>query len=131
MEAEGGDLASVGWATLLERLPQLPQGDELRIEAINLARRFANPNELAAKAKDEQARWNHQRLHVAWQILQATETLRPGMRFEDLVALLGKPTARYPGAARWAYSSMMHVNPALDVEINSKQQVVAIRFIRV
>jgi hypothetical protein len=126
-----GDALAINWEdreALIQHLRSLPQGDPLRVDAIDLARRYANPHVLGKPADGLVThRRDHVRLDTAWAILLATEVLRPGMRFEDAVAVLGRPTSRYGGnAAKWYYTSPVHVNPALVIE-TQENEVSAIR----
>ena len=109
---------------LLECLSEAESGSALRVNAVALARRFSSPNELAADA-DGVSDWNRDRekLNYAWKILQATGVLRPGIRAEDAVAVLGSPSSQFVDedtnvkVLRWYYKSPMHVNPYLDLHL--------------
>jgi hypothetical protein len=109
-------------ASLLAAIRERPRNDELRIRAIDTARRFASPADLAARPGALAARdygYDRMRVEMAWKILQATETLRKGMTLEDAVALLGRPTKEFKDGNsggtthEWYYSSPMHINPCL------------------
>ena len=105
---------------LVKRLVELPAGDERRIEAVDMATRYAKPAGLGPAAGGHDS--NHTRLHVAWRLLWALDVIRVGARREDLVAVLGKPTSRYEGRGgmetwQWEYHSTMHVNPVLRIKL--------------
>src|SRR5262245_7548863 len=106
---------------LIEYLKQLDAADQLRLEAIALARKYAVPVELIKKP-DQGPGYHHlvrDRLRFAWRVLMETDVLRTGMSLEEAVAILGLPDMVYGNkeAANnivdWSYESIMHVNPAL------------------
>jgi len=106
---------------LIEYLKQLDVADQLRLEAIALARKYAVPFELIKKPEQGAAYHNlvRDRLRFAWRVLMETGVLRTGMSLEEAVAILGLPDRVYGNkeAANnivdWSYESIMHVNPAL------------------
>jgi hypothetical protein len=104
-------------ANLIRNIGRLPQDSPVRLRAIALARRYAAIPEYVfdwkkrpERVDDRQA---HFRLGFAWGVLRETGVLRDGMRLEEVVALVGQPTAIRPETAEWYYSSTMHVNPIL------------------
>jgi hypothetical protein len=98
---------------------RLPEGDELRRQAIDLARRHARVKDMI-QAKEVKNAHHHQvreRLHFAWKLLSATNILRIGMSLEDAVVILGPPTSADGTHASWFYQSSMHFNPGLSAEL--------------
>ena len=106
---------------LLDYLKFSKEDDQLRLEAITLARKYARPADLIKKpdAGPGYHRLAHDRLRFAWRILMETGLLRKGMSQEEVSALLGSPDMVYVDKTRglyivdWTYHSPMHVNPAL------------------
>jgi hypothetical protein len=110
--------------TLLKSLKRFPEGHALRLQAIGLARQYANPEALIHQGPGERRSPHldyHQhaqfRLHFAWRVLLETGVLRPGMKLEEAVAILGMPSPTRSGM-EWHYRSGMHVNPALRCRVN-------------
>jgi len=106
---------------LIEYLKQLDAADQLRLEAIALARKYAVPAELIKKPEQGAAYHNlvRDRLRFAWRVLLETGVLHTGMSLEEAVAILGLPDMVYGNKepanniVDWSYESIMHVNPAL------------------
>jgi hypothetical protein len=109
---------------LLKSLKRIPEGHTLRLQAISLARKYASPETLIQQGPGERRsmhsayhRHAHFRLHFAWRVLLETGVLRPGMKLEEAVAILGTPSPTRSGM-QWYYHSGMHVNPALRCTLN-------------
>jgi hypothetical protein len=104
---------------LVRRVKLLPEGDELRREAIALALRHAKVIDMASdrKADVTQYRRDHHRLYFAWALLVELNVLHPGMTVEEAVAILGPTTSVNAGDATWYYPSPMHVNPVLHGQL--------------
>jgi hypothetical protein len=109
---------------LLKSLKRIPEGHALRLRAISLARKYANPEALIQQGPGVRRsmhtayhRHAHFRLHFAWRVLLETGVLRPGMKLEGAVAILGMPSPTRSGVG-WYYHSGMHVNPALRCTVN-------------
>ncbi|MBL9093818.1 MAG: hypothetical protein JNL96_21560 [Planctomycetaceae bacterium] len=109
----------------LADLYRLPDGDPLRLNALALARKYANPADLVAPIDrgpgyHEQA---HAKLRFAWDVLVKTGCLRPGMRLEEFVAIVGGPceprTVDNVTFVEWRYLSPMHVNPRLQITLEN------------
>ena len=111
---------------LLGTLAALPASDDRRLAALAIAGRYANAQELSARAKKEKdpdIELDMLRLNCSWRILQSLHVIREGAHAEDLVPFLGAPKRWFsPDGAeiwQWSYSSMMHVNPALGVKVKN------------
>jgi hypothetical protein len=105
---------NVDVAQLLEDLKCLKQGDELRVKAIALARRYSSPSDLVKKdASPGYHEHAFARLYFAWGILMKTGILRTGRTLEDLIALLGPCTTTRDNLVDWYYSSPRCCNPCL------------------
>ena len=133
-----GELAlksSFAFAKLSDGLPRLSEADELRLEAIALARKYSSVTDLmrpAPKGEKRDANYHHQAhagLYFSWNILQGTKVLREGLSLEEAVALLGSPTAIKGDAVEWYYNSEMHVNPCLRCML-SKGRIQSIKQIK-
>ena len=106
---------------LLDYLKLSKEGDQLRLEAITLARKYARPADLIKKpdAGPGYHHLAHDRLRFAWRVLMETGVLRKGMSQEEASAILGPPDVVYENKTAgvyivdWTYDSSMHVNPAL------------------
>ena len=112
---------------LFEHLKRLPADDQLRLEAIALARRYARPSDLIKKP-DRGAAYHHlahDRLRFAWRVLFETGVLHQGMTFEQAAMILGRPDMVFPQTnegvtlMEWSYESIMHINPALICSIKA------------
>jgi hypothetical protein len=114
----------------VELLANLKDGDDLRLRAVAMARRWADAGELSRATRQKGDSVDHERMHfairTAWRILLATKVLHPGMRLEEAVAVLGMPHAQEQhgtvlglqqrqkdNSVVWYYLSSMHVNPRL------------------
>jgi RNA polymerase sigma factor (sigma-70 family) len=111
-------------AALIDYLVQMPEGDDLRITAIVLARKYASVIDLEQQANAMAAGdyitngFAHERLYFSWKVLLATGVLREGLRLEAACAILGQPTKiNLPSYAEWHYRSSMHVNPCMRCKI--------------
>jgi hypothetical protein len=111
-------------ANVLKHVGGLPEGSPVRLKAIALARKYSAVSEypdsrrLAEKQPNPDNYRIDQRAHAglnfAWGVLRQTKVLRDGMRLEEVVGLLGQPTATTPERVEWWYRSHMHVNPRLQ-----------------
>lgn len=101
---------------VIKRIKQLPEGDDLRREAINLARRHARVKDMAARDKVSVVHHYqaHHRLYYSWTLLLELGVLHPGMTLEEAVVILGPANRLNGDYTSWYYSSSMHVNPALN-----------------
>src|SRR5262249_29309598 len=111
----------VDLATILLYLKSHPEDNELRLEAIALARQNANLDSVG-----EDHGLAHARLEYAWGVLIATGVLREGMSLQEAVAILGQPSHVYGDkskeyAVEWYYQSSMHVNPVLRCSMKADQ----------
>jgi hypothetical protein len=106
---------------LLDYLKLSKEDDQLRLEAITLARKYARPADLIKKP-DAGSGYHylaHDRLRFAWRILTETGVLHKGMSLEEASAILGPPDVVYENKTAgvyivdWTYDSVMHINPAL------------------
>lgn len=112
-------------------LDRLPVGDPLRVSAINLARKHANPEDFTSQ-RERSAGYHvqaHAKLEFAWGVLLKTGCLRPGMRLEEIIAMVGAPSELIKRDdvthGVWYYNSHMHVNPRLRVTIEN-QRIIAL-----
>ena len=120
-DAYPGERAGLGTieTEFLKRLPSLSDRDGLRIEAIDLARRYARASDLTRAYGlgdwfDTSYHWqSHWRLGFAWRVLRVTCILQDGMGLQELVTILGEPTEAARESVAWCYESPMHINPCL------------------
>jgi hypothetical protein len=110
---------------LIKRVSQLPKGDELRRQAIDLARRHAQVKYLLVEGEANPPRYHRgqHRIFFAWMLLVATETLHPGMTVEEAVAILGPPTEGDDRFVWWSLDLPKYVNPVLSTRVENGRVV--------
>ncbi|HUW99544.1 MAG: hypothetical protein WBD63_07850 [Phycisphaerae bacterium] len=97
---------------------------ELRKSAVNVAEAHARLPENQSANDPTIHRYYHARLGVSWSILIGLDVLN-GMSLEETKAILGEPTRTYGDTVEWYYSSQMHVNPGLRVQLKEGKAVEA------
>ncbi|MBL8796842.1 MAG: hypothetical protein JNM56_23275 [Planctomycetia bacterium] len=110
---------------------RLPEKDDIRRQAIALARKYASVADLR-QTPDPGSIYHHQahaRLHFAWGVLLETGVLRAGLRLEEAAALLGEPTSVRDEMMEWYYNSLMQVNPCLRASLRDGQRLGEIKII--
>jgi len=103
-------------AALLVAYIRANDAPELRKSAVNIATAHARLPEKQSANDPFIHRYYHARLGVSWSILIGLDVLN-GMSLEEIAAILGEPTRTYGDTVEWYYSSQMHVNPGLRVQL--------------
>jgi len=116
-------------AALLVAYIRANDAPELRKSAVNMAAAHARlPKEQPAEDPIIH-RYHHARLGTSWGILIGLGVF-DGMSLEELKAILGEPTRTYEDAVEWYYSSQMHVNPCLHIQLKDGKVAKAEGFLR-